>query len=236
MQHEHFKYIGYGCDLDGTTYSTKGKRKVILHNTGYQVMTMRVNKKPKQLRVHRFIYECVTGKSIPENMVINHIDGNKTNNSFNNLELVTYSENTRHALQTGLMKPCVGEMNGNASIDAETVRNIIRDCTKGLSNKEIGIKYNLDPKHISLIRQKKRWKFIFDEPEFQTYVIQNSTKLQKLSTQDRDKLLKDLETMDNKSIATKYKLDPSTISRYRTKYSIQKSSTTIPMPGSTLEV
>ena len=236
MQYKHFKYTGYGCDLDGTTYSTKGKRKVILHHTGYQVITMYVNKKAKQLRVHRFIYECVTGKSIPKNMVINHIDGDKTNNSFNNLELVTHSENTRHALQTGLMKPCVGEMNGNASIDAETVRSIIRDCTRGLSNKEIGIKCNLDPKHISLIRQKKRWKFIFDEQEFQTYVIQNSSKTQKLSTKERDELLKDLEVMDNKSVAKKYQLNPSTVSRYRTKHSIQKSSTTIPMQGSTLGV
>ena len=234
MQHEHFKYVGYGCDPDGTTYSTKGKRKAVIHNTGYQVISMYVNGKPKQLRAHRFIYECITGREIPSGMVINHIDGNKSNNAFSNLELVTHSENTKHALQIGLMKPCVGEFNGGATISADLVRNIIRDCMKGLSNKDIGSKYSLDPKHVSLIRLKKRWKFIFEEPEFHNYVIQFSPKSVKLSSELRQQLLEDLKHYTNKELSIKYNLDASTISRYRTKQSIQKSSTTIPN-GSTLK-
>ena len=170
MEYEHFKYKGYGCDLDGTTYSTKGKRRTVIHHTGYQVITMYENKKAKQLRVHRFIYECVTGSEIAEGMFINHIDGNKANNSYENLELVTPSENTKHAFRTGLTKPMVGDMNGNARISADTVRNIIRDCIVEHSNILIGKKYNLDPKHISLIRHKKRWKFVFEEPEFLDYI------------------------------------------------------------------
>lgn len=169
MKYEHFKYKGYGCDLDGTTYSTKGKRRVVIHHTGYQVITMYVNNKAKQLRVHRFIYECITGSEITKGMFINHIDGDKTNNSYENLELVTPSENTQHAFRIGLMTPMVGDMNGNARINADTVRNIIRDCTVEHSNILIGKKYNLYPKHISLIRHKKRWKFIFEEEEFLTY-------------------------------------------------------------------
>jgi hypothetical protein len=174
MQYQHFKYKGYGCDLDGTTYSTKGARRKVTHHTGYLVITMYVNKKAKQLREHRFIYECVTGREIPKDMFINHIDGDKSNNKFSNLELVTPSENTRHAFKTGLMKPLVGEANGNSRIDAGIVRNIIRDIIEGQNNTNIGLKYNLDPKHISLIRHKKRWRFIFEEPEFKDYKFSRS--------------------------------------------------------------
>lgn len=170
MTYEHFKYKGYGCDPDGTTYSTKGKRKGNIHHTGYGVITTYKDGTHKQLRVHRFIYECVTGKEIPDGLVINHIDGNKLNNRFDNLEAVTPRDNTIHAIQTGLMRPHVGEYNGNAQISADIVRAIIRDCMVEQSNIQIGLKFNLDPKHISLIRHKKRWKFIFNESEFLNYV------------------------------------------------------------------
>jgi len=169
MKYEHFFYKGYGCDDDGTTYSTKGKRRVVIHHTGYQVIGVRRDSKTIQYRAHRFIMECITGRAIPENMLVNHIDGNKSNNQIDNLEIVTSSENTQHAFRTGLISPMVGELNGNARIDANTVRQIIRDCMLGMHNTELGLKYTLDPKDISLIRYKKRWKFIFDELEFTNY-------------------------------------------------------------------
>ena len=50
----------------------------------------------KKFLVHRFIYECINGP-IPVGMQINHIDSNRQTNCIKNLELVTSSENKKHA-------------------------------------------------------------------------------------------------------------------------------------------
>ena len=227
MTYEHFYYKGYGCDIDGTLYSTKGKRrKVFSSSTSYEVTSVRKDGETKQYRVHRFIYECITGKFIPENMVINHIDGNKKNNHFDNLELCTHSENTQHAFKIGLITPLVGEMNGCARITADTVRSIIRDIMEGYSNTELAEKFSLDLKHISLIRYKKRWKFIFTEDEFCAYKpIKNVQG--KLTKDQRDLLIVEITTTDktNAQIARAFNVDPSVVSRKRTKLKKESSET-----------
>ena len=44
-------------------------------------------------KVHRVVYESVTGEPIPEGYEINHRNEIKTDNSFSNLELLTHKEN-----------------------------------------------------------------------------------------------------------------------------------------------
>lgn len=58
--------------------------------------------KNARIQFHRLVYMYHTKEFIPENLYINHIDGNKCNNHFSNLELVTQSENIQHAYRTGL--------------------------------------------------------------------------------------------------------------------------------------
>lgn len=57
----------------------------------------------KTERVHRLL--AITFIENPDNkQYINHIDGNKENNSLDNLEWVTHQENCQHAQDTGLNK------------------------------------------------------------------------------------------------------------------------------------
>ncbi len=71
---------------------------------GYCHVTLQINKKPKRFRVHRLVAEAFIPN--PESKpYVNHIDGNRTNNEVSNLEWVTPQENTRHAIDTGLMSP-----------------------------------------------------------------------------------------------------------------------------------
>lgn len=69
----------------------------------YTVRLQRPGGPSSTLFVHRLLgLSYITN---PENKpFINHIDGNKLNNSINNLEWATHSENILHAYNTGLLK------------------------------------------------------------------------------------------------------------------------------------
>ena len=70
----------------------------------------RVNLSKRGAVKHRFVHRLVAETFIPvpdssEPLQVNHIDGNKRNNSISNLEWVTARENTLHAFRTGLRVP-----------------------------------------------------------------------------------------------------------------------------------
>lgn len=68
-----------------------------------QYYAVKLGKFGEKKSIHRLVAEAFV--SNPENKpFVNHKDGNKLNNNFNNLEWCTAKENTFHAQQTGLMK------------------------------------------------------------------------------------------------------------------------------------
>ena len=67
----------------------------------YKFVTLNINGKQKRMRVHRLVAETFIDNS--ENKpYVNHINGNRGDNNVENLEWVTPSENTQHAVNTGL--------------------------------------------------------------------------------------------------------------------------------------
>lgn len=74
---------------------------------GYLYVTLCKNGTRKSARVHKLIYEAFTGDlcdGYNKDRTINHIDGDKTNNSIENLERISQRENQIHALSHGLQK------------------------------------------------------------------------------------------------------------------------------------
>lgn len=67
--------------------------KVHDNGSGYHFVALTKNGKSKKYLVHRLVYEAFEGV-IPANMTVDHIDGNKLNNSIDNLQLLSQSENT----------------------------------------------------------------------------------------------------------------------------------------------
>lgn len=163
---ESTKYPRWRFTKCGQVISKKtNKPRVLFTNNSDYLMVTDIDKgKTNNYYVHRIIAEVFI-KNIPEGMAVNHIDGDKTNNHVDNLEIVTYSENILHADRLGLRKHAYGERNGMSKLSNEEAKNIIREIIKGETNKSLGIRYGLDPKYVSLIRHKRRRKKMWDEIE-----------------------------------------------------------------------
>lgn len=72
-----------------------------ISKTKYGTLGLVIDGQPTYFYVHRIVAECYLGKR--NDLVINHIDGNGTNNHIENLEWVTQQENMHHA-NTVLMR------------------------------------------------------------------------------------------------------------------------------------
>ena len=93
-------YTKYEIYDDGRIYSYKSNKflKPITDKGGYQVVMLYDNEgKGKMYKLHRVVFEAVTGSPIPDGMQINHRNEIKTDNRFfENLELVTPKENCNY--------------------------------------------------------------------------------------------------------------------------------------------
>lgn len=95
----------FAVNENGLVFSTRLNRTVTIskQKTGYRTVAYRENDKTKTFYVHRLV--ALTFIPVPddiENPEVNHKDGNKDNNTKDNLEWVSSSGNKKHAIDTGL--------------------------------------------------------------------------------------------------------------------------------------
>ena len=89
-----------------------------LRNGYYELNLFDLNNRRTSYRVHRLVASAFIGY-IPDEMQINHINGNKKDNRANNLEIVTCSDNSRHAYRIGLSKPSDNGLKKKVSVTKE---------------------------------------------------------------------------------------------------------------------
>lgn len=109
--------------------------------------------------VHRLVVQTFVG-DIPQGMVVNHKDGNKHNNKLSNLEIVTPSQNSRHALKTGLYKAPCGSKTGKAKLKESEVLEIYKLIKSGIENKDIAKRFSVNFRTISQIKTGRRWRHL----------------------------------------------------------------------------
>lgn len=82
-------------------YSLKRKKylKLVKTQNGYLQVGLCKNGEEKKFKIHRLVWQSLKGE-IPTDLEINHIDEVKTNNSIENLELVTRKENNNYGTRT----------------------------------------------------------------------------------------------------------------------------------------
>ena len=97
-----YSVSNYGRIKSLPRYTTKGrilKQYTNPHN-GYKYVSLCKNNKKATKRVHILVVEAFTdyvSNGFNPSTVIDHIDGDKTNNRLENLEIVTQKENDRRA-------------------------------------------------------------------------------------------------------------------------------------------
>ena len=99
--------------------NTKKLKKTPLDNNGYPHVNLWKNNKGKTFQVHRLEYIAFFPGENVEGFVINHIDGDKTNNLLSNLEKTTYQENNLHSEYISKIHSCarpVAQMNEKGEI------------------------------------------------------------------------------------------------------------------------
>lgn len=74
--------------------------RTFVNNSGYECVKFKNNRKTENFTVHRLVaMHFVMGYE--EHLHVNHIDGNRLNNSFSNLEWVTAKENIHDMIKRG---------------------------------------------------------------------------------------------------------------------------------------
>jgi hypothetical protein len=107
---------------------------------------------------------CFVDGNDGEHNIVNHMDGDKLNNHFSNLEWCSYSENNQHAWDNGLQNNSCrerGESRHNSKLLNNEVIQIVDMLKSGtMTQREIASKFNISNTVVCNIKLGKSWRHI----------------------------------------------------------------------------
>ena len=152
----------YYINKKGELFTDNGNKKMkdCLKN-GYVKNTLVLKDgSQKSFFRHRLVMICFNKVDNYKNLQVNHIDGNKQNNTLNNLEWCTNQENRIHAVKLGLAASLKGEDNPASKLLESQVLDIINDLLNHVPYSQICKKYNCSKSTISAIKNKRNWVYL----------------------------------------------------------------------------
>lgn len=135
-------FFGYKVSSCGCVFNKDGSEKRQFKagkSRAYNYVCIYLNGTKKNISVHRLVAMLYLPNpcNLPE---VNHIDGNKENNVFTNLEWCTMEHNLRHAQLNNLHhNPCVKVLQYKEDILIDT-HSSIRECAISIGVNESSIR------------------------------------------------------------------------------------------------
>lgn len=118
----------------------------------------------RYIQLHRLLMMAFRPVEGMEKLQVNHIDGNKQNNNFNNLEWVTPKQNIQHAIKNKLTNfdYLQGEKTNLSKYTEEDAKKVIELLkTNEYTDKQISEMTGLPIRgFIAKIRRKETWKYL----------------------------------------------------------------------------
>ena len=152
----------YYINKKGELFTENGKKKMKdCQKNGYikNGLVLKDGSQKSYFR-HRLVMICFNYREDYSKYQVNHIDGNKLNNSIENLEWCTNQENRIHAVKLGLAVSLKGETNPSSKLLESQVIDIIQDLLHGTPYSQICNKYNCSKSTILAIKNKRNWKYL----------------------------------------------------------------------------
>ena len=142
---------------DSKTYKSGKILKQNINYAGYADVTLRSNGKPRNFRVNRLVLTAFRG--IPaDGYEASHIDGDRRNNTLNNLVWETQEENNKRRIYHGTSK---GERNAKSKLTENIVREIRAQYEKRKTTyAELGKKYGVSFAQIGHIIKRRQWSHV----------------------------------------------------------------------------
>lgn len=158
----------YYINKKGELFTDNGNKKMkdCLKNGYVKNMLVLKDGSQKSFFRHRLVMICFNKVDNYKNLQVNHIDGNKQNNTLNNLEWCTNQENRIHAVKLGLAASLKGEDNPASKLLESQVLDIINDLLNHVPYSQICKKYNCSKSTISAIKNKRNWIYLTKDINF----------------------------------------------------------------------
>lgn len=131
--------------------------KTYVSNSGYLCVKLRNNNIVHTCTIHRLIASSFVPNR-HNKPHINHINGNKLDNSVENLEWCTPSENIIHAIKT--MGHYIGKNNGMSVLNSEKVLEIRRLLASKVPQRKIAKMFGVTKGAIGCIKSGITWKHV----------------------------------------------------------------------------
>lgn len=159
--------VNYYADSNGHIWSESKQDYLTEYDdkNGYKKVVLMTNDKPvgkgHRFSVHRLILSTFYPVQNSQDLTIDHLDGNITNNQLNNLKWATMKENLNNS-NTKPNRRCYdqfGTHNASAAFDETSLNFLIKDINSGLfKRKEILDKYKICDDTLRKILNKETYE------------------------------------------------------------------------------